>query len=158
MKPYYILVDRFARKSCGANFKVQGNSKLDDVVGPGIALNEASRASQAKKQPATERILCEKLGVLHCWSIALVRSAAISSTASVYVSRLAEWCRFLLAPRLLCTADFEERQRNFAPTCVLVYRSTFHIPINLLSGLLPILSERSPDKERRDLSKSGKTK
>ena len=42
VKLYYTQVGRFVRKSCGADFKVQGNSKLKCVVEPGIPTKQGS--------------------------------------------------------------------------------------------------------------------
>ena len=62
MKPYYTPVDRFVRKSCGADFKVQGNFKLDDVVGPGICTKQGFEGQPGQETTQYQVDAVRKIG------------------------------------------------------------------------------------------------
>jgi hypothetical protein len=62
VKPYYTPVDRFVRKSCGADFKVQGNFKLDDVVGPGICTKQGFEGQPGQETTQYQVDAVRKIG------------------------------------------------------------------------------------------------
>jgi hypothetical protein len=86
MKPYYTPVDRFVRKSCGADFKVQGNFKLDDVVGPGICTKQGFEGQPGQETTQYQVDAVRKIG---CSSLLfLVRVLQIVIAWSSYERQL----------------------------------------------------------------------